>query len=58
LSSNSAELLAESGGAQSEAKERKGASSYRPEREIKTSFDAQPERIGNLYPKIPDCSEN
>jgi hypothetical protein len=58
LSSNSAKLLAEGGGAQSEAEKRKpkGASSDRPEREIKTSFDAQRKRLGNLYPKTPDGS--
>jgi len=58
LPSNSAELLAEGRGAQSEAEKRKaeGASSDRPEK-TKTFFDAQRERLGNLYPEIPDGSE-
>jgi len=58
LSSNSSKLLAEGGGAQSEAEKRKteGASSDRPEK-TKTFFDARPERLGNLFPKIPDGSE-
>jgi hypothetical protein len=59
LSSNSAELLAEGRGAQSEAekRKRKGASAHRLKRETKTSFDARPEQLGNLDPKIPDGSE-
>jgi hypothetical protein len=59
LSSNSAELLAESGGAQSEAKKRKfeGASAHHLKKEIQTSFDERTKQLVNLDPKIPDGSE-
>jgi hypothetical protein len=58
LSSNSAELLAEGGGAQSEAEKYKfeGASCDRPEK-TKTFFDPRTEQLGNFYPNIPDGSE-
>ena len=59
MSSNSSELLGEGGGAQSEAEKCKfdGTSTHLTERGIKTLFDANRERLGNLYPKIPDGSE-
>jgi hypothetical protein len=59
LPSNSAELLTKGRGAQSETEKRKaeGNSRHRPEREIKTSFDPQPEQLENLYPNIPDGPE-
>ena len=59
LPSNSSELLSKRRGAQNkgEKSKPKGSSSDRPRREIKTFFDARPERLGNIYPKIPDRSK-
>jgi len=59
LPSNSAELLTKGRGAQSETEKckLKGTSKHQRKREIKTSFDAQPEQLGNHCPKIPDGSE-
>ena len=59
LSSNSSELLRKRRGAQNkgEKSKPKGSSSDRPKRGVKTLFDAQRERLGNLCPKIPGRSE-
>jgi hypothetical protein len=56
LTPDSTELLAEGGGAQSEAEKREldDTSKHRAEGETKTSFDARSEQLRNFYPKIPD----